>query len=411
MPRPIKRLSAAAVTKRTKPGRLSDGGGLYLTVTGTGSKNWLFMWAVKGKRREMGLGAFPAISLAIAREKAEECRTMVAMGLDPIAEARKKGVTFKEAAEALIKAKEPSWRNEKHAYQWRQTLGVDDDTVKRTVVYCGNLRDMPVAEIGLEAVLQAVKPLWQSKPETASRIRNRIEAVLDYATVKGWRTGDNPARWKGHLEHVLSAPKKLARGHHPAMPFRDVPAFMERLRAREAMAARALEFLILTAARTGEVLGARWSEIDFEAGLWTVPPERMKGGEAHVVPLSSAAVELLKPLSDARLSEFVFPGNAKAKRRGGSPLSSAAMESVLERMGVENATPHGFRSSFRDWCGDATDFSREVAEAALAHKVGNDVERSYRRGTALEKRRRLMELWAGFLAGGAAGGNVVPLRA
>jgi integrase len=335
---------------------------------------------------------------------------MVAEGLDPIAEARKKGVTFKAAAEALIKAKEPSWRNQKHGYQWRQTLGVDDDTVKRSIVYCGNLKDMPVSEIGLEDVEAAVKPLWLAKPETATRIRNRIEAVLDFATVRGWREGDNPARWRGNLEHVLSEPKKLVRGHHPAMPFREVPAFMERLRAREAMAARALEFLILTAARTNEVLGARWSEIDLEAGLWTVPAERMKGGVAHAVPLSTAALDLLRPLHEARLSDFIFPGNAKAKRRGGSPLSSAAMQAVLERMGVENATPHGYRSTFRDWCGDTTDFPREVAEAALAHRVGSNVERSYRRGTALDKRRLLMEAWAAWCERKDAA-NVIPFRA
>ena len=412
MPRELAKLSATAVTKATKPGRLSDGGGLYLNVTPSGAKSWVFMWKEGRKRWEMGLGAFPDVSLKAARDKAAKYRTAVAEGRNPIDERKKaKQTTFGACAEAFIKSMEGEWRNPKHRYQWRQTLGCEDASVKRKVSYCATLRDKPVADITTEDVLAVIEPIWQAKNETASRLRGRIEQVLDYARVNKWREGENPARWKGHLEYRLSARKKLtARGHLAAMPYRDVPAFMATLRQREAMAARALELLILTAARTSEVLKAEWSEFDLEAGLWTVPASRMKGGEEHTVPLSNAALRLLQPLHENRLSNYVFPGNDSPRAKNKACLSQMAMEMLLRRMGVENATVHGFRSSFRDWCGDETDFPREIAEAALAHKIKSDVERAYRRSKALEKRRVLMEAWAAFCDRAAPASNVVPLR-
>ena len=289
---------------------------------------------------------------------------------------------------------EGQWRNDKHRYQWRQTLGA----------YCEPIRGKPVAALTTEDVLMVLQPIWVNKNETASRLRGRIELVLDFAKAKGWRSADNPARWRGHLKNILPARKRSSKRHLAAMPYNDVPAFVQRLRGTEALAARALEFAILTAGRTSEVLNATWSEIDFELCQWTIPAHRMKAGEEHVVPLSEAAISLLRPLFDARTSEFVFPG-----QKSGRPLSSMAMEMLLRRMKVDNATVHGFRSSFRDWCGGETNFPREVAEAALAHKVGNVVEQAYRRGKAIEKRRKLMEAWAAYCESREAG-SVVTLQ-
>lgn len=394
MARTLGKLSAIAVEKQTKPGRHSDGGGLYLNVSSTGSKSWLFMWVRGGKRREMGQGPYPAVSLKAAREKAADCRRIVAEGHDPIIERdRKVGKTFGECADIYITSMERNWRNEKHRKQWRQTL----------TVYCERIRERPVSTISTDDVLSVLTPIWNVKNETASRLRGRMELVLDFAKTKGWREGDNPARWRGHLKSILPARTKLSRGHHAAMAYQKVPEFMERLSGLQAMAARALEFTILNAARTSEVLNATWDEIDLDTGSWTIPAHRMKAAEEHVVPLSGAALEILRPLSVARLSQYVFPG-----QKPGKPLSGMAMEMLLRRMKVENATVHGFRSSFRDWCGDETSFPREVAEAALAHKVGNAVERSYRRGKAIEKRRALMELWSHFCCS-TDNSKIVPL--
>ena len=396
MVRTLGKLSAVAADKVIKPGRHSDGGGLYLNVSSTGAKSWLFMWARGGKRREMGQGPYPAVSLKAAREKAADCRRIVAEGRDPITERdRQVGKTFGECADLYITSMERNWRNEKHRKQWRQTL----------TVYCEKIREQPVSLISTDDVLSVLTPIWNEKNETASRLRGRMELVLDFATTKGWREGDNPARWRGHLKNILPARTKLSRGHHAAMAYQQVPAFMTALGGRDAMAAHALQFLILTATRTSEVLKATWDEIDLEAGVWTIPPERMKAAEEHVVPLSSAALDILIPLSEMELSKYVFPG-----QKPGKPLSGMSMEMLLRRMKVENATVHGFRSSFRDWCGDETLFSREVAEAALAHKVGNEVERAYRRNKALEKRRGLMDAWGNFCRGSHRR-TVIPFRA
>jgi integrase len=343
----------------------------------------------------MGLGPYPAVSLKAAREKAAGCRQLVAEGRDPIAARdREVGKTFGECADLYTTSMERNWRNEKHGKQWRKTLTVD----------CDGIRERPVSTISTNDVLSVLTPIWNLKNETASRIRGRMELVLDFAKAKGWREGDNPARWRGHLKNILPARTKLSRGHHAAMAYHQVPAFMTSLCGRDAMAAHALQFLILTAARTSEVLKATWDEINLEAGVWTIPPERMKAAEEHVVPLSSAALDTLMPLSKTKLSKYVFAG-----QKPGKPLSGMSMEMLLRRMKVENATVHGFRSSFRDWCGDETSFPREVAEAALAHKVGNEVERAYRRSRALEKRRELMETWAAFCSG-TEPSNVVSLE-
>jgi integrase len=394
--RPLHKLSDVGVrSEKLKPGRHSDGGGLYLNVSPTGTKSWLFMWVREGKRREMGLGSYPTVSLSKARTKASDCRSAVSEGRDPIAEKRKEAEpTFGECADRYIDSIKSEWRNAKHEYQWNQTL----------TDYCKGIRDKRVSEVGTEDVLSVLKPIWQSKNETASRLRGRIERVLDFAKVKGWRTRENPAVWRGHLRNILPKRQKLQRGHLPAMPYRDVPAFIARVRAAEAMAARALEFTILTVSRSGEALGAKWPEIDFEKKLWTVPKERMKDGQSHAVPLCDRVLKLLKPLSEARRSEFVFPGERRNK-----PLSNMAMLMLLRRLKAAHLTVHGFRSSFRDWCGDETTFPREIAEAALAHKVGNEVERAYRRSDALEKRRKLMQAWADYCSNAKAD-NVVRLK-
>ncbi len=391
MARARNKLNTKVAAALSEPGRHSDGGGLYLAIDGLGAamrRRWIFLYPWAGKRREMGLGAYPVVSLAEARRARDEAERMLRCGRDPIAardEARRALAgkpTFAEVADALIAAKEAEWRNEKHRSQWRSSL--DNDAAA--------LREKRVDEIDTAAVLEVLKPVWAAKPETGSRLRQRIEAVLDAAKAQGHRTGENPAAWRGHLAHLLPKRTALSRGHHAAMAYDDVPAFIEKLRAHQqtSTAAMALEFLILTAARSGEVYGATWPEIDLEAKVWTVPADRMKAGREHRVPLSDRAVALLKPLSENKTGDLVFIGRRKDR------LSHVAMAKVLARLGVENATPHGFRSAFRDWAGNETHFAREVAEAALAHVVGDAAEQAYRRGDALDKRRKLMEAWAGY---------------
>lgn len=367
-----------------KPGRHSDGGGLYLNVGPTGKKSWLFMWVPRGgKRREMGLGAYPTVKLANARNRAAECRTVVSEGRDPIVEKAKEAEpTFGQCVDLFISSIKSEWRNEKHQAQWKMTL---------SDAYCASLRLKRVSRITTEDVLSVLKPVWLDRNETASRLRGRIERVLEFAKVKGWRTGENPAAWRGNLRNLLPKRQKLQRGHQSAMRYQDIPAFMERLGQADAMAARALEFVILTVARSSEVLGAKWSEIELEQKLWNVPKERMKAGSAHTVPLSTPAISLLETLHKHRISEYVFP------RTKEKPLSGMAMLMLLRRMKLRSVTVHGFRSSFRDWAGDETEFPREIAEAALAHKVGNEVERAYRRSSAIDKRRRLMQSWGDFV--------------
>jgi len=349
----------------------------------------------------MGLGGVANVTLAQARDKADDARKLVAAGVNPI-EARRDASkakiakpTFEKVAEELIAAKSSSWRNAKHRDQWKQTLGQ----------YAAPLRDMPVDEIDTAAVLAVLKPLWARAPETASRLRGRIEAVLSAAKAHGLRSGENPAAWRGHLENLLPRRQKLSRAHLPAMPYDAIPELISRLREGDrSIPSFALEFVILTAARSGEVLGARWSEIDLEARVWTIPAGRMKAGREHRVPLSARVMALLAGLAEVRHSDLVFPG-----QRRGKPYNDGALLHTLKQLGTDGATVHGFRSSFRDWTGEETSIPREIAEQALAHVTGSAVEQAYRRGDALEKRRALMDAWAAFCEP-RQGGNVINIR-
>jgi integrase len=411
MPKKLVNELDALKVKNLGPGRHVDGGGLQLLVKPSGARSWVYRYMIAGKAREIGLGPASgpgATSLAGARDLASALRLKVKAGVDPLAEreraaaealaaaqaAKVAGVTFREAADIHIKANRAGWRNPKHRQQWQNTLAAYAYPV---------FGDMPVAEVDTPHVLKVLEPIWREKPETASRVRQRIETVLDAAKARGFRKGENPARWRGHLDQVLPKRAKLSRGHHAAMPYAELPAFMADLRKREAVAALALEFTILTAARTGEVIGAKWDEIDFERAVWTVPPERMKAGREHRVPLCPRAVEIL---DDARLlsGETIFTGPQ------GGKLSGMAMAMLLRRMG-RDVTVHGFRSAFRDWAAECTSYAHEVAEMALAHTISNAVERAYRRGDLFEKRRRLMTEWAAYCAGERpAGADVVPIR-
>jgi integrase len=408
--RGIHRLTGASV-RRVEPGLYADGGGLYLQVTKAAdgrniNRSWLFRYKVgKDRDRWMGLGSIYTVSLAEARERARGARLQRLDGIDPIAQrdtmraarvqASARTVSFADATDGYIHAHAASWRNLKHAAQWPASL--------RKYVF-PVFGSVPVSAVDTPLVLKALRPLWERIPETANRIRGRIEAVLDWCGAAGHREGANPARWSGHLEHLLPSPSKAKpAGHLAAMAIAEVPAFMADLRGQQGTAARALEFAILTAARSGEVFGTRFDEI--EDDVWTLPAERMKSGRKHEVPLSKRALEIVKQMRAQRSGDLMFPG-----RDGGKPLGQTGLRHVLKQLGRSDGTVHGFRSAFRDWAGDCTNFAREVAEAALGHAIGDKVEAAYRRGSALEKRRKLMEAWAGFCARPAAEGKVVPLR-
>ncbi len=405
MARALDRLSARFVATCSKPGRHADGGGLFLSVSADGSrKRWVFFYKRGGKQREMGLGAASTVSLAEARKKADAARRILADGIDPLdaKRAAAKPVaapTFGEMADSHISAMAPAWRNSKHEAQWRMTLSRvrDEGGALTDDGYCLTLRDKAVDQVDTAAVLATLSPIWNEKPETASRLRGRIEAILDAAAAAGHRSGPNPARWKGHLSMMLPKAKRLSRGHYAAMPYADVPAFVARLQLVRGMGAFALEFAILTAARSGEVREACWREIDVANAVWTVPAERMKAGRVHRVPLTGRALEILHTVAQLRPAKdyedaLVFPSTKRSR-----PLSDMTLAAVLRRHGGDKFTPHGFRSAFRDWAGDATSFAREVAEAALSHAVGDEVERAYRRGDALEKRRDLMAAWERYI--------------
>jgi integrase len=371
--------------------RHADGGNLYLDIA-PDRRAWVFIYRWHGQQIELGLGPARAIGLARARALAGAMRAKLAEGINPKDIRKPAGrSTFGEIADPLIEAMKPSWRNAKHASQWETTLRD----------HAAALRSLPVDKVTTEDVLGVLRPIWNDKYDTASRLRGRIERVLDAAKAQGLRDGENPARWKGHLDQLLAKRQRVARNHHPAMPYADVPAFLVKLRARQATAALGLEFLILTAARSGEVLGARRDEFDIDGAIWAVPANRMKGGVAHSVPLSARALEIVKSQIENGC-DFVFPGS-----KAGKPLSSMAFEMLLRRMKVVDATVHGFRSSFRDWAGDCTSHPRDVVEAALAHAVENRTEAAYRRSTAIEKRRALMSDWAAFCASSSAADNVV----
>ena len=404
MPRTLNRLSPLKVQKLKQKGMHADGGGLYLRVTESGTKAWIFRFGENGKLRDMGLGPVHTISLPKARELARECRELRLRGIDPIAHrqaslaARKasevKAITFRECADAYIAGHEDGWRNTSHRQQWTNTLAQHVHPI---------FGDLPVAEIDTGLVMKVIEPLWKTRTETASRIRGRIEAVLDWAKVRGYRAGENPARWRGHLDHLLPARARVARvKHHAAMPYAEIGAFVAALREQTSIGAGGLEFAILTAARTGEVLGAKWSEIDLTAKVWTVPGERMKGGRMHRVPLSDAALAVLAKMRAIRRGEFVFPG-----LRG--KLSNKVLFLTLRRMGQGTVTAHGFRATFKTWATERTNFPREVVEASLAHAIPDAVEAAYRRTDLFDRRRKLMGAWANF-CGRQEGGSVVPLR-
>lgn len=390
------KLTKASVARATERGMLNDGDGLYLQISVNGAKSWIFRFRDGGRQRYHGLGSANTLSLAEAREAARVCRKMRLDGIDPIAAKQQKrtsarleaakSITFAECAEAYIDAQRTGWKNPKHAQQWRNTLA--------TYVY-PVFGDLPVAAVDANLLFKALHPIWASKQETAARVRGRIESVLDWAKVRGYREGENPAQWKGNLSHMLPARNRVKRvEHHAALPHAEMAAFWAALTGQPGTAAQALRFAILTATRTSEVLGATWEEIDVEAGVWTVPAGRMKGGSEHRVPLSPPALALLQELRDTRTGEHVFPG-----MKAGRSLSNMSLLAVLRRMGRLDLTTHGFRSTFRDWAAECTDTPREVAEAALAHTLTNKVEAAYRRSDLFDKRRYLMEAWAVFCKG------------
>ena len=400
-------LSALAVSRLKKPGTHPVGPGLYLQVTSAEVRSWIFRFQLDGKRREMGLGPYPLITLADARERARAARQELQEGRDPI-RARKaareqaalgvaQATTFRECAESYIAAHKAGWRNEKHAAQWTATL----TTYAYPVI--GKLSAQAV-DLGL--VMKVLQPIWAKKPETASRVRGRIEAVLDWAAARGFRTGDNPARWRGRLDKLLPARGKVRKvKHHAALPFDQIAAFVSDLQKQPGLAAKALEFLILTATRTSEVTGASPKEVDRKGAVWTIPADRIKAGREHRVPLSPRALEILaevEPLSGA----YVFPGGKR-----GRPFSENAFLALLRRMGRSDLTAHGFRSTFRDWVSERTNYPHEVAEMALAHAIPSGVERAYRRGDLFTKRARMMADWAKFCAKAQPVGEVVSIRA
>jgi integrase len=386
------KLTALGVQRQKTPGYYSDGGNLYLRVSEYGTKGWLFIFTRDGKTREMGLGPFPDVTLEDARAKALEARRALLAGEDPIEKRlaerdtkrldAAKRITFDKAAAQYIESHRAGWKNAKHASQWESTLRTYASPVFGT---------LPVAVIDTSLVMQALERdnLWTIKPETASRVRGRIESVLDWATTRGYRTGENPARWKGHLDNLLPARNRVKQvKHHAALPYQEAPAFMAKLRDLEGIAARALEFTILTASRTGEVIGAKWGELNFNEGVWTIPAERMKAKKEHRVPLSTRALTILREMEKVKHSEYVFPGTKKE-----APLSNMAMLALIERMGRTDLTVHGFRSTFRDWAGEKTNYPREVIEHALAHQLKDKAEAAYARGTLFEKRAKLMDQW------------------
>ncbi len=403
------RLTAADL-RRKKPDMYPDGGGLYLQVSIASdgvsiNRSWIFRYAIGGRTHDMGLGSIHTINLVEARARARKCRQLLLDGINPLEQRSSertaqalesaKAVSFEECAHRFINAHRDSWRNGKHALQWPRSLAMH---------IFPTLGKIPVGAIDTPLIVKALSKVWDTAPETASRIRGRIEAILDWATVAGLRQGDNPARWGGHLEHLLPAPRKRIKRHHAAMPYREVPSFMHKLRAVDSIGARALEFAVLTASRRGETLGATWDEVDFDAKTWAVPGTRMKNGETHDVPLSARCMEILTEMRAKASGDLIFPG-----REG--QLAAATFERLLKTLGHDDITVHGFRSTFRDWAGEDTNFDRETIETALAHQVGSAVERAYRRARGLEKRRKLMEAWAQFCARPATtGATVTKLR-
>lgn len=414
MGRTIGRLTALRIEKAKAVGMYADGAGLYLRVTREGTKNWVLRYMLDRRPRWMGLGPLALYGLADARARALDARRKRHEGIDPI-EARRaerarqrldaaKTITFKQCAETYVAAHRAGWRNEKHAAQWSATLSAYAYPI---------IGALPVQAVDIGLVLKVLEPIWTAKPETANRLRGRVESILDFAKARGYRGGENPARWRGHLDKLLPARSKVRQvEHHAALPYAELPSFLAGLRGQEGIATRALEFLILTAARTGEVIGARWNEIDLLDKTWTVPAARMKAHREHRVPLSPRALAILDEMQAARQGDaddaFVFPG-----RKSGTPLSNMAFLMLLRRMGRGDLTAHGFRATFKTWASERTSFQNEIVEASLAHTIGGKVEQAYMRGDLFDKRRRLMQQWAMFSTTAPTVGaqKIVPLRA
>ena len=406
MARPLHRLSALKVEKAKRPGMYADGGGLYLRVAEGGSKQWIYRYVTNDRCRDMGIGPVHVLTLAEAREKARDASKLRLEGVDPIASKRArmaalkaaeaKAMTFGDCVKGFIKDNEASWTSRKHRQEWERSL------IKYAFPLLGSL---PVAAIDTPLVLRVLKPIWSTTPESASRVRGRIENVIGWATIHGYRSGDNPARWNGHLEHAL--PAVVKGDHHAALPYAEVPAFMTKLREQTSVPAKCLEFLILTSTRLDEAREATWDEIDLDQRLWIIPASRMKGRREHRVPLSTAALAVLQDMLATRQSDYVFPGAYSGKAIGKNTPRGLVRQLIGRRV-----TVHGFRSSFRDWAAERTNFPEYVAEKALAHTVPSAVERAYQRGDLFEKRRRLMDAWADYCAKpvAAAGGKVLPIR-
>jgi integrase len=392
MVRALHRLSNLKVERAKRPGMYADGGSLYLRVAEGGSKQWIFRYTVNGRNRDMGLGPVHTLTLAEARERATEARKLRLDGIDPIANKRArvaalraadaKAKTFADCVKGFIEDNESSWTSVKHRRQWETSL------IKYTYPILGSL---PVAAIDTPLVLRVLKPIWDAKRETASRLRGRIENVLGWATVHHYRSGDNPARWNGLLEHAL--PAVVKGDHHAALPYTQVASFMQALRKDTGIVARALEFITLTAVRLGEATGATWDEIDLEAKTWTIPASRMKADQEHRVPLSDAAISVLKTVREIRQSDYVFAGF-----KPGRPIGGDALRELIKKLAGADVTVHGLRSTFRDWAAEQTNVQREVAEVALAHAIPDAVEAAYRRGDLFDKRRKLMGAWAAYCA-------------
>src|SRR5215831_18911560 len=408
MARPLHRLSAFKVEKAKQPGLYCDGGGLYLRVAEGGSKQWIYRYVTAGRARDMGIGPVHVVTLAEAREKARDASKLRLEGVDPIASKRArmaalkaaeaKAMTLGDCVKGFIKDNEASWTSRKHRQEWERSL------IKYAFPLLGSL---PVAAIDTPLVLRVLKPIWSTTPESASRVRGRIENVIGWATIHGYRSGDNPARWNGHLEHAL--PAVVKGDHHAALPYAEVPAFMTKLREQTSVPAKCLEFLILTAVRLGEAQKATWSEIDLNNRVWVIPGARMKSGKEHRVPLSPIALAILKDIHEVRHSDYIFPGS----RRGYAMGKNQPGKLMKKLMGDAEMTVHGFRSSFRDWAAERTNFLREVAEMALAHAIPDAVEAAYRRGDLFDKRKKLVAAWAEYCGkvDTADAGKVVPITA
>lgn len=396
MPRQLNRLKALEVERKKAPGYYADGGGLYLQVSPAKTKSWIFRYALDGRSREMGLGPFPETTLARAREKAGEARSLLKdQGKDPIEERRARKaaeaaerarrVTFEDAATKYINGHKAGWKNAKHGDQWNNTLKAYAYPV---------LGALPVQEVDTEQVLKVLEPIWTTKTETATRVRQRIESILDWAKTRGHRSGENPARWRGHLENTLPKPGRVQKvQHHPALPYAEIPAFMKELKGYDGVGSAGLQFLILTAARTNEVAAARWSEIDLDGRVWTIPEDRIKARKEHRVPLTEPALVILEAMKKLSTDDYVFPGGKKDRS-----LSNGAFLALLKRMKRTEITAHGFRSTFKDWASETTSFPDDVSEAALAHTVRDKTKKAYKRGDLFDKRRKLMDAWAKYCA-------------